>query len=94
MLLDIKPARKIVLHHLGKGDKEMSVVLPTHTNDTYVHYYGGLHDGGVAAAHDYANGGVGYHGCPPGHTKEYRVGYKQGYNYDAWALVGGPAFSI
>jgi hypothetical protein len=61
--------------------------LPAHTKDNYTHYYIGIHDGGVAADNDNANGSVGYHGCPAGHTQEYCVGYEQGYNYEFAALI-------
>jgi len=41
----------------------------------------------VAADNDDSNGGVGFHGCPAGHTQEYCKGYESGYNYEAYVLV-------
>lgn len=56
--------------------------LPAHTNDKYKDFYGGYHDGAVAADNDYSSGkGVGFHGCPAaGHSQEYCKGYEAGYN--------------
>jgi hypothetical protein len=51
--------------------------LPAHTNDKYKDFYGGYHDGAVAADDDDSSGkGLGFHGCPAvGHSQEYCKGY-------------------
>jgi hypothetical protein len=56
--------------------------FPVHTNDKYKDFYGGYHDGAVAAHNDDSSGkGVGFHGCPAaGHSQEYCKGYESGYS--------------
>lgn len=56
--------------------------LPAHTNDMYKDFYGGYHDGAVAADNDNSSGkGVDFHGClAAGHSQEYCKGYEAGYN--------------
>ena len=73
--------------HPGNGN--VSGALPAHTNDNYMDYYIGVHNGAVAADNDNKQHGPGslvYRGCPvvlTGH-EEYCVGYKSGYSYETW----------
>jgi len=60
--------------------------LPAHTNDHYMHYYIGIHDGGVTADQDSDKTNKLGDSCPSGHTQEYCTGYKQGYDYEDDAL--------
>ena len=47
----------------------------------YKDFYGGYHDGAVAADNDYSSGKVDFNGCPAdGHSHEYCKGYEAGYN--------------
>jgi hypothetical protein len=57
--------------------------LPTHTNDNYIHFYIGYSDGASKIDHNY---GKDYSTCPSGHTQEYCMGYKFGYNNDDMVL--------
>ena len=56
--------------------------LPAHTNDMYKDFYGGYHDGAVAADSDDSSGkGVDFHGSPAvAHSQEYCKGYEARYN--------------
>ena len=52
--------------------------LPADTKDMYRDFYGGYHDGAVAADNDDSSDkGVGFHRCPvAGHSQEYCKGYE------------------
>ena len=60
--------------------------LPMHTDDNYVHFYIGEHDGAVKADSDDSKDNLGYHGCPTGHTQEYCAGFKDDYNSEGYLL--------
>lgn len=56
--------------------------LPDHTNDNYLHYYIGFHDGGVAERNvsggDFDKG-ENFDQGPAGNSQEYCTGYKAGW---------------
>jgi hypothetical protein len=56
----------------------------THTDDNYMHYYIGVHDGALAAHSSYVDGA--HSACPSGHTQEYCMGYKAGYSDEGYLL--------
>ncbi|MGB8934411.1 MAG: hypothetical protein WCC17_04825 [Candidatus Nitrosopolaris sp.] len=68
--------------------------LPAHTHDMYKDFYGGYHDGAVAADNDNSSGkGVDFHGyLAAGHSQEYCKGYEAGYNDEVRCItfIGSP----
>ena len=66
MLCNLQPRRAIQL--MFRPPNRLGFVfgvpaLPAHTNDKYKDFYGGYHDGAVAAHNDYSSGkGMGFHG--------------------------------
>jgi hypothetical protein len=77
---------------IGENQFTMFSPLPAHTDDNYTNYFIGF-DNGVWAA-DMANqhSTVYYHNnCGSGHTTEYCIGFKAGWNHEAYGL--GPPTS-
>jgi hypothetical protein len=79
------------LFMIGENQFTMFSPLPAHTNDNYTNYFIGF-DNGVWAA-DMANqhSTVYYHNnCGSGHTTEYCIGFKAGWNHEAYELGPPP----
>jgi hypothetical protein len=79
---------------IGENQFTMYSPLPAHTNDNYTKYYIGFDNGAYAADKENQHSTVYYHdNCGTDHTKEYCVGFKAGWNYEANALGPPPSAS-
>jgi hypothetical protein len=56
--------------------------LPAHTNDNYIHFYIGFHDGSTLRDNSDPSGNSTLGTCPSGHSTEYCAGYSFGWNND------------